>query len=57
MPAAGKYKVVVTVLDKTGHAFTGEKAVTIGLATFWNQIVHPLRHWVRGPYGRPAFGP
>jgi methionine-rich copper-binding protein CopC len=42
VPAAGKYKVVVTVLDKTGHAFTGEKAVTIGLATFWNQIEYIL---------------
>ncbi len=42
VPAAGKYKVVVTVLDKTGRAFTGEKAVTIGLATFWNQIEYIL---------------
>ena len=32
----------MTVLDKTGRAFTGEKAVTIGLATFWNQIDYIL---------------
>jgi hypothetical protein len=42
VPTAGKYKVIVTVRDKTGQEFTGEKAVTIGLSTFWNQIDYIL---------------
>jgi hypothetical protein len=42
VPTAGKYTVIVTVLDQTGHEFTGEKAVTIGLSTFWNQIEYIL---------------
>ena len=42
VPKAGKYTVVVTVRDKQGHEFTGEKAVTIGLSTFWNQIDYIL---------------
>ena len=40
--AAGKYRVVVTVRDKNGQEFIGEKAVTIGLSTFWNQIDYIL---------------
>ena len=32
----------MTVRDKAGHEFTGEKAVTIGLSTFWNQIDYVL---------------
>ena len=42
VPKAGKYTVVVTVRDKQGPEFTGEKAVTIGLSTFWNQIDYIL---------------
>jgi hypothetical protein len=42
VPTAGKYTAVVTVLDQAGHEFTGEKAVTIGLSTFWNQIEYIL---------------
>ncbi len=42
VPVAGKYRVVVTVQDEAGHEFTGEKAVTIGLSTFWNQIDYIL---------------
>ena len=42
VPVAGKYRVIVTVRDKAGHEFTGEKAVTIGLSTFWNQIDYIL---------------
>jgi hypothetical protein len=42
VPTAGKYTVIVTVRDKAGHEFTGEKAVTIGLSTFWNQIDYIL---------------
>ena len=42
VPAAGNYTVVVTVRDANGHEFVGEKAVTIGLSTFWNQIDYVL---------------
>jgi hypothetical protein len=42
VPTAGKYTVMVTLRDKAGHEFTGEKAVTIGLSTFWNQIEYIL---------------
>lgn len=42
VPVAGKYRVLVTVRDKGGNEFTGEKAVTIGLSTFWNQIEYIL---------------
>jgi hypothetical protein len=42
VPKPGKYKVIVTVGDKAGHEFSGEKAVTIGLSTFWNQIEYIL---------------
>lgn len=42
VPKAGKYKVIVTVEDKAGHVFSGEKDVTIGLSTFWNQIEYIL---------------
>ena len=42
VPQAGKYKVVVTVRDPAGQEFAGEKAVTIGLFTFWNQIDYVL---------------
>jgi hypothetical protein len=42
VPTAGKYKVIVSVLDKAGQVFIGEKAVTIGLSTFWNQIEYIL---------------
>ena len=42
VPTAGKYTVVVTVRDSTGQEFKGEKAVTIGLSTFWNQIDYVL---------------
>jgi hypothetical protein len=39
---AGKYTVFVTVRNKAGQEFIGEKAVTIGLSTFWNQIEYIL---------------
>lgn len=42
VPVAGNYTVIVTVRDHEGHVFTGEKAVTIGLSTFWNQIDYIL---------------
>ena len=42
VPMAGKYTVVVTVRDNLGHEFIGDKAVTIGLSTFWNQIDYIL---------------
>jgi hypothetical protein len=42
IPLPGKYRVIVTVRDKAGHEFTGEKAVSIGLSTFWNQIDYVL---------------
>ena len=42
VPIAGKYRVVVTVRDMIGREFVGEKAVTIGLSTFWNQIDYIL---------------
>jgi hypothetical protein len=52
VPAAGKYRVVVTVRDKNGQEFIGEKAVTIGLSTFWNQIDYIL--YVLGFFGLVA---
>lgn len=42
VPVAGKYTVIVTVRDNAGHEFSGEKPVTIGLSTFWNQIDYIL---------------
>lgn len=42
VPTAGKYTAIVTVRDKAGREFTGEKLVTIGLSTFWNQIDYIL---------------
>ena len=42
VPLAGKYIVVVTVRDPAGKEFSGEKAVTIGLSTLWNQIDYVL---------------
>ena len=42
VPMARKYTVIVTVRDNAGHVFTGDKAVTIGLSTFWNQIDYIL---------------
>jgi len=49
VPTAGKYTVIVTVRDNAGHVFTGDKAVTIGLSTFWNQIDYVL--YVLGFFG------